>query len=263
LLHEVDAKDGWDITYPDRATKELSMNYWPAQIKHDLHQLGLAEYWRDPDAVITMGIDKWKSIVQRKVFEREQARWLHALKVSSMGKPYVQFKENTGLKLESYLLLSHGGWNDHQLTARRLLTSLRSGVCALRIHTGRYGYDSVIEGERYCYHCCLPQRVETLEHFLLDCSLYRDERKTLFKLIDTIISEEGKVVLNKHRNVVTFKMVTTSSRSDQIHILTCSSFDYLIKADVQSKVQSTIMLALCTWMKMREIYVVPFLTHHT
>ena len=73
---------------------------------------------------------------------------------------------------------------------RRAISKLRLSNHPLRIETGRY-YKELVE-ERICLFCDL-NHVETEKHFLLDCKLYKEERKNLSR---TLSLPENTLTLN-------------------------------------------------------------------
>jgi len=86
------------------------------------------------------------------------------------------------LEQQDYLRAPRGSWNDRTLLGRRALTRLRSGSSEPRISTGRW--TALPADERPCLQCAAT--VETEEHFLLDCAVFADERKALFRALDTM-----------------------------------------------------------------------------
>ena len=63
---------------------------------------------------------------------------------------------------------------------RSPLAKFRCSVAPLRIETGRY--ERIPCDMRYCFHCLT--KVESEEHVLLECPLYRDIRQELYSKIE-------------------------------------------------------------------------------
>ena len=163
------------------------MTPWPAQIKADLHTLGLQHEWQRRTAFRSDEIDEWRRIVKQEVTRRENSRWWREVNKSILLQlHYAVLKSSRPiprLVLEPYLTVPHGGWNDRVRLGRCALTRLRSGTSELRIHTGRFVGPQ--RAERICRLCA--DDVETESHFLLDCSFYSTDRQQLWSSIDAIV----------------------------------------------------------------------------
>src|SRR5690606_12793555 len=90
-------------------------------------------------------------------------------------------------KLEAYLTVPHGGWNDRILSGRKALTRLRTGSNELRINTGRW--EGLAESERECMLCWPISVLESEHHFLLHCSHFQQQRAALFDSINEIVRD--------------------------------------------------------------------------
>ena len=196
---EAEAHEGWQVQYAPAG--EHGLTAWAAQVKVDLHGLGLATYWRQPDLLAGMPPGKWNALVRKAVGLREQALWWREAQAkSSLQRVYVPLKQAEAraagvatppLKLASYLSMRHGGWNDRTLRGRRLMTALRCGAHVLRICTGRWA--DLPEAERVCEMCGLA--VETELHFVVHCAFRADTRKKLLQQLDAVCGPGGARVV--------------------------------------------------------------------
>jgi hypothetical protein len=119
-------------------TKPYYLSTWYGQLKCDLFQLGLRKYWDQPELFVNLSPNQWRPLVKTAVRKREQARWWRESQGRPILRTYVRLKQPGRLHLESYLTVSHGGWNDRVRLGRCALTRLRCGTNELRIHTGRF-----------------------------------------------------------------------------------------------------------------------------
>lgn len=102
---------------------------------------------------------------------------------------YRLFKQRACV--EPYMLL-----NLHRLQ-RRSLAMLRIGVLPLHVETGRYYGTPLCDRKcTLCSHDCIENEI----HFLIDCSLYSDQRQALFKKACELdgsflqLSQQGKFI---------------------------------------------------------------------
>jgi hypothetical protein len=86
-------------------------------------------------------------------------------------RTYATFKSN--FLYENYLTVIKNA--DH----RRALTKLRTSSHSLSIETGRYTSPKTPANQRFCKVCDSVDLVEDEYHFLLECSLYKEERKEM------------------------------------------------------------------------------------
>ena len=97
-------------------------------------------------------------------------------KVNQNGKldTYVKFKNNIGM--EPYHLQIKNG--NH----RKALTRLRISAHTLEIEQGRY--KNKPREERLCSSC---KKIENEDHFILNCSLYLNERTILLDIVNKLV----------------------------------------------------------------------------
>ena len=88
-------------------------------------------------------------------------------------RTYIKFK--TVNKLEDYLI------HTNDLNNRFSISKLRLSSHNLRIETGRY--DKLEVERRLCENC---KQVDDEFHFIINCSLYNNERNVLFNSISNI-----------------------------------------------------------------------------
>ena len=93
-------------------------------------------------------------------------------------RTYKLFKKD--FRLENYLLKKEN--TKHALALARFRISSHN----LRIETGRYAQRKIKPEERLCIYCRY-QAVEDEQHFLLQCSLYNNERDLLLETVNAII----------------------------------------------------------------------------
>ena len=92
-------------------------------------------------------------------------------------------------KLRTYCLLKHCYATEKYVTInlernqRSSLSQIRIGTFPINIETGRHKKQPL--QERVCPRC--PNTVETEEHFLVNCPLYKDQRQKLFLEINSKI----------------------------------------------------------------------------
>ena len=96
-------------------------------------------------------------------------------------------KYTGGNKLRTYKMFKHSYETEAYVkchvmsrTRRSALAKFRCGVAPLRIETGRY--EMIPYEERYCFNC--TNKIESEEHVLLECPLYKDIRLELLSKID-------------------------------------------------------------------------------
>ncbi len=65
---------------------------------------------------------------------------------------------------------------------RQNMAKLRISAHTLRIESGRYCRPPLLPEQRICQYCS-SGAVENEEHFLLDCTLYTDERHELYQVL--------------------------------------------------------------------------------
>jgi hypothetical protein len=151
------------------------------KITHSLLcELHLEQVW---DSQELGSQEQWQARVWKAVNERDEETWRAGVALNPKLRTYAVLKQAKGL--EGYLDGSVNGFG------RRILTSLRSGSNALRIETGRYHVPSLRVEDRICW--CCGQEVEDEQHFLLSCSLYKEEREQMVQGIAGVT--EGRLRL--------------------------------------------------------------------
>jgi hypothetical protein len=184
---EVPPSEGWEVVRPPSEPGRMTL--WCEQIKCDLYQLGLAEYWRQPESLRELTPTVWLARVKAAVRIKESVRWWKEISARPMLRTYVTLKLPRQLKLESYLTVPHGGWNDRVRMGRAALTRLRCGANELRIDTGRH--EGLAAEHRICRLCA--EAVETERHFLLSCSFLRVERIHLWRELERLVQHDESI----------------------------------------------------------------------
>ena len=98
----------------------------------------------------------------------QHTEWAIAVQNKPKLRTYIRFK--TEFSTENHIKY-------RSKYARSLMSQLRCGVLPLEIETGRYR--GIKAEERICRLCELNQ-VEDEFHFLCNCTLYKELRKTLY-----------------------------------------------------------------------------------
>ena len=122
------------------------------------------------------GTQSLKEVLEKLYSEK----WLFYINsCRSKGKLSVYSNLKNSFKLENYLL-------QFPIWYRRNFTKLRISAHNLAIETGRYSKPiETPPNKRLCFHC---KEIETEIHFILNCSLYQTERKSLYDKLSTFIS---------------------------------------------------------------------------
>jgi len=246
LLHStplVEPEEGFEVVYAAKRQGDSSLP-WCAQIQTDIAQLGqkLQEVWRKTELLAERGgitLEKWRQEVAKVVRTRDQHHWWRCVEERPTLSIYRQLKKNaSGLVLEKYLSVPHGGWNDLGLIGRRALTRIRCGHHELRICTG--AWEGLDVEDRWCPMCA--EAVETEEHFLLDCAHWKDERAVLYHAIDAMVttarSEEGD------RNAF---LVAQLSRDEQWRLMTGGVVSKVGKEEIRGRVIAKILTSVAQW----------------
>ena len=139
----------------------------------------------------------------KDIFEQNILHHIKSKSESNEGKLifYGKLKEKYGK--ESYL-------NMKNVEYRNMISNIRISTHKLQIETGRY---KNIEKEKRLCRVCNLNKVETEEHFLLECPTYKDHRKTFYEelkyiykidlekygvdAIKMIFSQNNVLILNK------------------------------------------------------------------
>jgi hypothetical protein len=247
IIPVVEADEGWDVFLN---TRPSSLNtFWCSRIKSDLYQLGLAEYWNNPELIRGLGGDPgetWRLKVKSRVFKREQANWWRKVQGSSILRTFIQLKAHHKLKVEKYLSVPHGGWNDRIRLGRRLLTRLRCGTNELRIHTGRF--EGLPAAERICPLC--TDSIETEKHFLLECNYFQDQRVTLFDTIGSLVHRAESA--EKDGPSLPPFIVNSLPECELLILMTGGGHSRIETNQLYQQVMRVIMIEIVEWMKLRE-----------
>lgn len=135
-------------------------------IKRLLCNLNLDHFWLSEAIGDLKG---WNSFVTATIRRKDANQWLLAVQKKPKLRLYRCLKSE--LKREDYVEWEIPG------THRSLYARLRSGTHQLRLETGRWLQEP--EEDRVC-NVCITGKVETEEHFLLDCYVYDRLREGMF-----------------------------------------------------------------------------------
>ena len=125
---------------------------------------------------------KTVKLLKQHMFDRYEHHWLALVGLSpTFGtartklRTYIQVKHEFGL--ENYIMV------EKNFKRRQHMAKLRISAHPLRIESGRYCRPPLPPEQRVCQYCD-SDAVENEEHFLLDCSLYTDERGELLQTLN-------------------------------------------------------------------------------
>jgi hypothetical protein len=153
-------------------------------------------------------------------------------------------KENaSGLTVESYLSVPHGGYNDLGLMGRRAFTRIRCPSRSVCVCTG--GWDEIKLKDRWCLLCAAA--VKTEQHFLMDCTHVEDERTALGDAISTMLTEASA----GGSEPVAFPMQQLR-RDEQWRLLTGGSHASIKDNRLQRRVTARILVSIGEWSLERE-----------
>ena len=152
-------------------TKYKNKKTWAIMVDDSLKRMGLQEEFESLHMINVAEENKkqiasWKLLVKSKLMEYDNDEWAKGLSVKKKAfmytkiKAYPRFEESLGLSE-----FQRGGL---------LRFKLRSGTCMLNIEKGRR---SRKEEDRMCSVCDMGTE-ESVEHFILECPAYVDERKS-------------------------------------------------------------------------------------
>ena len=255
--------EGFSVVYPQSKSNTTErvdkIVLWCEQLKNDLYQLGLESHWNNTalipnDTSFSLALasklnDTWRSKIGKKVKQKEEARWYHALSESSILRTYRTIISPTPkLELASYLTIRHGGWNDRILSGRRILTRLRTGTNELRIHRGRFENGMYLSSDQRLCRICANGDVEDEKHFIMGCQYYQHERIDLYTSIDRIINSD----IDPSSTPFDFSSLSDQSK---FHLLTNCHHDQVKSESIRQKLGSCILIALHQWMKMRNKFI--------
>ena len=118
------------------------------------------------------------SIVKSKLINKFEKYWLTEREKLSSGKLTTYFKVKNTFHQEKYLSIN-------KFKLRKAMCRFRISAHDLRIESGRYAKNYINRTDRICTRCDAHE-VENEFHFLLNCSLYHDERENLFNRINLL-----------------------------------------------------------------------------
>jgi hypothetical protein len=219
------------------------LTLWPAQLKRDLHELGMGALWRDPTTVAEAaraGNTALSVMAHAAVQQREQRRWWQAVCMDPRLQRVYRHVHSGTLELQPYLTVRHGGWHDQRLIGRRHLTALRCGSARLRILTD--GWAQLPLAARLCQLCGLA--VETEAHVLLDCHFHRHVRAALFDAIDAIVRTDASFG-------PAAPPTAQLPAAAQLVLLTSGRCPWVDGLDLQLQLLPPCLLAITAWMQAR------------
>ena len=118
------------------------------------------------------------SIVKSRLINKFEKYWLTEREKLSSGKLTTYFKVKNTFHQEKYLSIN-------KFKLRKAMCRFRISAHDLRIESGRYAKNYINRTDRICTRCDAHE-VENEFHFLLNCSLYHDERENLFNRINLL-----------------------------------------------------------------------------
>ncbi len=140
----------WDMACHNRSNKSS----FASRIKQILCESKLKPSYRNMNVVNI-------EYVKKCLMDNWENEWKQSVSCKTKLKLYESIKQEFGI--EKYLLLNIDKYE------KSLLSQLRYGILPLRIETGRYNNEK--REERICT-LCETDSVESVEHFLFDCSMY-------------------------------------------------------------------------------------------
>jgi hypothetical protein len=150
-----------------QSKRRMGRNEWCSQTKQLLVSLGLGHLWQTE----RVGAEKsWKSLIASCIKAREQREWLARIDQTPKLRVYRTLKRE--LVREDYLEL--------EVEDRRSIAMMRSGTNPLRVEQGRWKREKL--PERTCL-LCVQGKIETEQHFLLECWVLDRERRNLWRSI--------------------------------------------------------------------------------
>ena len=204
---------------------DISCNNWYSCIKSLWTEFGLYNVLENHGSLYKHKIIR---ILKNNMYARYEHHWLAQVGLSptldtpkSKLRTYIKFKQSIGL--ENYLLAVKC------FKKRQYMTRLRISAHDLRIESGRYCRPPLPTDSRLCMFCesgC----VENEEHFIMDCSLYEEERNDFIKNISELSphvinlnkAELFKIILTMYNGDVEFINVITN----YVHSCFCKRTEY-------------------------------------
>lgn len=158
----------WEVYQEGRKEIGRDKEAWCDYTKKMMTEVGLEECWEKQDV---MEVDKgtWRSIVWKKIQDKEQEKWRANMEGKSKLRTYRDMKKD--LEMERYL-------KEGTAQQRRVMVMIRGGTNDLRIETGRY--EKLEKEERICIFCDSGE-VEDESHFLCRCAAWKEERELVLR----------------------------------------------------------------------------------
>lgn len=151
---------------------------WAGAIKHIWTQCSLDGVWENQG---TKYKHKTIRLLKTAMYQMyDNCWWSQISNDNSKLRTYKTFK--TAPSLENYLL------EITDVQKRKEFTKLRISSHKLQIELGRYTKPRKTPVEDRICKLCNNQEVETEEHFLMSCTLYKKARQTLFETLDSFTS---------------------------------------------------------------------------
>ena len=161
---------------------------WTCHIKKIWENYNMPEIWLNQGTKYKHKITR---ILRRNIISNYDKQWRELInKEDSKLRTYKLFKTNIGI--ENYLM---GHTN---IANRKEFTKLRLSAHQLQIERGRYTVPKTPPDQRICKYCT-NQCVESEQHFLLSCPLYRTEREDMIEYLNTFttystMSDQEKLI---------------------------------------------------------------------
>ncbi len=144
----------WDMTCHRNDNKAN----FASNIKQILCQIDLKKSFKDQTVIDV-------NYAQKQLMKGVERDWKESSQKKVKLDLYNEIKSNFGV--EKYLLLNIDKYD------KSLLSQLRYGILPLRVETGRFCNEK--REERVCV-LCETNIIESVEHFLFECSVYDSQR---------------------------------------------------------------------------------------
>jgi len=186
----------------------LSTNNWSFQMLNLFREVHLEElYWNQS----CVNLSRVETILKEKASES----WLEEIHRKPKLRTYITFKST--FTVENYVRFGYNKKN------RSLMAQIRLGILPLRVETGRYS--NIPLQNRLCENCI--DLVEDETHFIIHCTLYRDQRQTLFeKAIEMcpnfpMLSDKDKMCFlfnDMYKELCSFIVVCWNIRTNMLYV---------------------------------------------
>ena len=163
--------------------KSVDTKNWCYRTREILVGLGLEEVW---EGERVGPAEEWGPIIKSAIAAREEREWAREMSEKPKLRTYRKLKSK--LSFEPYL-------NCGDSWRRSLMTMMRGGTNMLRIERGRWDKEKI--EERTC-RVCMTDQVEDEQHFLLDCSVYKSERESMYREIERLTEWKYNIQTMKH-----------------------------------------------------------------